>query len=106
MLNLDNLHTIAGDDSSLVDELLEQFIESATRELAQLCAAVDSGSMSEVIETAHRLRGSCLVIGADTLSETLQAIEYSAREDNDKRLTAQTKEARRLLDQTIRLIQS
>lgn len=77
---IDSILEMADGDVEFLRRLFGTFTGSLADELAPLLAAV-AGDDGEVIRrAAHRLRGSCAVIGARTLADALAAVELAGRE--------------------------
>lgn len=81
-LDFDYLLSVCGDDEELVQELVSDFIEVFPGQLAEIRAATSTGDATAVRSAAHRLKGSCLAVGANTLGELLRQCEDAAREGN------------------------
>ncbi len=81
MLNLDGLKEIIGDDPDLLKEMLQQFVETTQADLTNLQDAIAAGNSRDVANLAHRIKGSCFVIGATALAEIAASLETDGRRD-------------------------
>lgn len=61
--------------------LLETYLSDSVNKLQSIKAAVDQGSASELLESAHSFKGSSGNIGAIRLANLSKNIEDRARED-------------------------
>ncbi|MGL4635553.1 MAG: Hpt domain-containing protein [Beijerinckiaceae bacterium] len=71
MIDLDHLNQQTFDDSELKREILEMF----RMQVPALLMAIDAQSGAVRGETAHRLKGSALAIGAMPLADAADALE-------------------------------
>ncbi|CAM3578585.1 Hpt domain-containing protein [Parendozoicomonas haliclonae] len=85
MLNLESLHEMVGNDPDMVKELLGQFIETTQDDMRNLQDAIAAGNTRDVAGLAHRIKGSCFVVGASQLAEFADLLERDGREDNASR---------------------
>jgi signal transduction histidine kinase/DNA-binding response OmpR family regulator/HPt (histidine-containing phosphotransfer) domain-containing protein len=68
-----------GGPSTFVLELVDAFIEEGGEEIAQVRAAVAAGDAGALLRSAHRLKGSALNMGCDTLAQTAESLESMGR---------------------------
>lgn len=87
MLNLDSLKDVVGDDETMMRELLMQFLETTQQDIRQLQDAVAANNAKEVASFAHRIKGSCFVVGAAGLAELMAQLELSGRKDHRGQFT-------------------
>ena len=87
MLNLDGLKDIVGDDQTLMQDMLEQFIETTQADMTHLHDAVAAGRSRDVANLAHRIKGSCFVIGATQLADIAAALEDDGRKDHQEQFS-------------------
>ncbi len=80
MLNLDVLRDIVGDDPALLKDMLDQFIETTQQDMQNLKDAVAAGNARDVASLAHRIKGSCFVVGATELAGLANTLEQEGRE--------------------------
>jgi HPt (histidine-containing phosphotransfer) domain-containing protein len=81
-IDFDYLLSVCGDDEELAQELVSDFLELFPGQLAEVRAAASAGDAVAVRSAAHRLKGSCLAVGANALGEILRQCEDAAREGN------------------------
>ena len=62
-----------------VDSILHTFLRQAPERLANLAAAVTSGRLDDIAQSAHTFRGAAATIGAYELAGLLERIETAAR---------------------------
>jgi signal transduction histidine kinase/CheY-like chemotaxis protein len=63
-IDLQTLREIAGDDQTLANNLLHDFLVAARKDMAALQAALASGNVAEAIREAHRIKGAAALVGA------------------------------------------
>lgn len=73
---------VSGGDEELATELLADFIELFPAQLAEVEAAATTADAAATRAAAHRLKGSCLAVGANALGELLRDAEDAARQGN------------------------
>lgn len=81
MLNLDVLKEVVGDDPALMKDMLNQFIETTQVDMQQLQDALAASNSRDVASLAHRIKGSCFVIGASVLADIANTLEQDGRQD-------------------------
>ncbi|WP_196221301.1 Hpt domain-containing protein [Sansalvadorimonas verongulae] len=81
MLNLDVLKEVVGDDPALMKDMLNQFIETTQADMQNLQDALVAANSRDVASLAHRIKGSCFVIGASALAEIADTLEQDGRKD-------------------------
>ena len=79
-IDFDYLLSVCGDDEELAEELVSDFIELFPAQLADVQSAAATGEAAAVRAAAHRLKGSCLAVGANTLGDLFRQCEDAARE--------------------------
>jgi HPt (histidine-containing phosphotransfer) domain-containing protein len=57
--------------------LLQLFLDQVPLQVEQLDAAVAVGERDDARALAHKLKGSLLTVGAETLAEAAQAIQHA-----------------------------
>ncbi|MCI0352503.1 MAG: Hpt domain-containing protein, partial [Acidobacteriales bacterium] len=72
---LDNLRDTVGDDSSVLAELINTFLEDAPRLLTDLRSALDSGDAAGVRLNAHSLKSNGAEFGASQFAELCRQME-------------------------------
>jgi len=94
---LDSLLQAVGGDADFVDELIDTFIADVPQQLAELRAAVASGTAADAIRPAHTLKGTAGSIGARAVEAMSRSIEEAARAGSVDGLEAQLGELERRL---------
>jgi HPt (histidine-containing phosphotransfer) domain-containing protein len=75
VLDHEVLEDICGDDPPFRAELLGRFGDSCLQLMARLEAAARAGDAKRLGETAHRLKGAALTIGANAFAAALLEVE-------------------------------
>ncbi len=68
------------DGSSMLDVIVETFLERSTNRLQALRQATSAGDALELSEAAHELKGTSATIGADRVAELCGIFERAARQ--------------------------
>ena len=79
---LDNIRAI-DDDGTVLDEVLQMYLDEAPLQLAALQQALDAGDHAELARQAHALKSSSLNVGGKSLGELCRRLE---RQGKDKDL--------------------
>ena len=79
-LDLAVLRSYSDGDVALENELLAQFLESSSADVAALRAALGSGELDAIGHAAHRVKGSSQMIGAEAQGAAADRIETAARD--------------------------
>lgn len=66
-------------DSQFVKDLLTAFQESTTEAISGIDAAISNQDPKTVASLAHRLKGSCLSLGAVRMADVCAALETDAQ---------------------------
>jgi len=69
------IRTFRDDYPDIAGQLVDLFVQSAPPLIAELRAAAGGGDRDGVRRTAHKLKGSCLNIGATRMAELCRALE-------------------------------
>lgn len=77
-IDLDYFLDACGGDRDLAGELVAEFIDLFPVELEEMDMALSAGDAVNARTSAHRLKGSCLAVGANELAALLQACETAA----------------------------
>ncbi|GAB6054457.1 hypothetical protein JCM17960_32770 [Magnetospira thiophila] len=64
-----------GDDTEMLDEILDGFVETAAEDMALLAQAVSQGEEEQVRLLAHRLKSAARTVGAHALAESCAILE-------------------------------
>lgn len=75
------LKSSLGDDTDLIEEILELFKETTPEIVENLDNAADEGNIEGVKRSAHSLKGSSGNIGAKALEETMRDIESACADE-------------------------
>lgn len=92
-IDVEYLIEVSGGDEELATELLADFIELFPAQLAEVEAAT-AADAAAARAAAHRLKGSCLAVGANPLGELLRNAEEAAREGSIEPVAALCSQAR------------
>ena len=95
--SLDSLLKMVGGDADFVDELVDTFLADVPQQLAELRAAVASGTAADAVRPAHTLKGTAASIGAQAVEVVSRSIEEGARAGGLEGLGAQVGELERAL---------
>ena len=74
-----NLLDMTGGDAEFVDELVDTYLEDGERQVEALRAAVESGSVDDLVRPAHSLKSSSLNVGALRLGGLCRTLEEASR---------------------------
>jgi CheY-like chemotaxis protein/HPt (histidine-containing phosphotransfer) domain-containing protein len=77
-------------DPTFFRQVMQMFIAQADEQLELMTKAASANNLSELGSLAHKLKGSALNIGADTMAETCRELELKARELNSTGLNELT----------------
>jgi two-component system, sensor histidine kinase and response regulator len=78
-VDLDALHELTGGDAEFERELVETFVSSGDKCLAEIIAALHVSDFDTIGKRAHALKGASANIHAHTLSATASSLENAAR---------------------------
>jgi len=73
------LQEIAGDDTKLAHNLLNDFLVAVRKDLAALVAALDAANLPEAVRQAHRIKGAAALVGARDVHTAAAAAEATGR---------------------------
>jgi len=74
-LSLANLHELAEGDASFLKEIFETFISDASENIGVMRQAVDESDASLLKKTAHTLKGSSSILGAQSMAGICKRLE-------------------------------
>ncbi len=77
-----------GPDPAFIADMFQNFLKTNDPVLETLAQAVARQDPKGTMESAHRLAGSALIIGARTLTEQLRRLEADGRDQRGERLAA------------------
>src|SRR5687768_10617288 len=75
---IDSLREIG--DNDFVVELIDIFLSQSAELIADIKKAAAGANTSDLLKSAHKLKGSCLNLGAVELSAICQQLEAKSRE--------------------------
>ena len=94
------LRSLFGQDQERLSSILENFSQTAMRDLGALQAAQ---GLDIVVEIAHRLKGAARMVGARLLAEQAQGVEHAARAGGLGAAQAAASQLPALLEETMRV---
>lgn len=80
VIDFDRLEECCSGDSELERELIEMFFRTGNESIRKLEAAIHIADGEAIIAEAHKLKGSCRALGADSLARVCETIEITARD--------------------------
>lgn len=78
-LDLNAFKALTSGDETFQRDLLQTFVQSADKGLAELTAALESGDLGSIARIAHRLKGNGAYLSARKLREAAEKVESTAR---------------------------
>jgi signal transduction histidine kinase/CheY-like chemotaxis protein/HPt (histidine-containing phosphotransfer) domain-containing protein len=88
-LNLDEVAARCMNEIDMMQELLRIFGEATGKDLQRLESAVNSGDAARVVEAAHAMAGSALMVGAAEMARMAREIEHNASTMMDSKIVGQ-----------------
>ncbi len=82
VLDLELLKTNLGDDPEFLRSVITVFTQEMSGDFERLREAVHSQVALSILELAHKLKGSCLTVGASRVAKTLEHLEETAKYRN------------------------
>ena len=76
------LHKMLGDDSSIHQRVLQTFTENSPQIINEMQKAYTNHSAGDIIWCTHKLKSSSHAIGAKQLAASCEALESAARDEN------------------------
>jgi signal transduction histidine kinase/CheY-like chemotaxis protein/HPt (histidine-containing phosphotransfer) domain-containing protein len=95
---LNTLWELGGDTTSLLQELAGLFIEGVPADIAALHGAVTRSDLPAAARAAHRLKGTCVAVGATRMGGLAEQIEAAAMENRPDRLSVPIAEFEHLFE--------
>ena len=86
----------------MVVEILQIFLEDTPKRMAELRAAVESGSAERIRREAHGLKGGCAQIGAHPLAMLAATLEADHHPELRRKLVESAEAEYRLVEALIR----
>ena len=77
-IDWDSLRTSSMEDSELAAELIELFLSDTPIQLEGLSGCIETSNAKGVRQIAHKLKGSCLTIGAVSMADVCGQLETAA----------------------------
>jgi len=100
------LRLFVGNDSSLRDSLLQQFLEEVTLEVEILSTSLQTNDQEKFLSVLYRAKGASLMVGADHFVALLRRLEQLDRSaalrehyDTIEALGAEVQRLRRFVEQ-------
>lgn len=81
------LNAIVKDEDSQ-RQLLNEFLRHVQSEQEKLSAMFDRGSLQDIANTAHRMKGSSRLIGANNLADACEKVEQAAKDGDMAKIFA------------------
>lgn len=88
-INLDGLREIVGDDTEVLKDVLESFLEDSPKLLKEMQQDLLSQDLEGVERHAHTLKSSSRLFGAETFARQCQALENVAKQADVSAVTTQ-----------------
>src|SRR5579883_145694 len=79
----------AAEQTALIRELIETFVQDGERQIGLLQAAAAAGDAKAVARISHSLKGSAQAMGAEAMVELARSIEDSARSGTQRDYAAE-----------------
>jgi HPt (histidine-containing phosphotransfer) domain-containing protein len=76
---LATLLELVGSDPDFVDQLVDEYLADAPRQVAAVRAAFDAGDPAGLVQPAHKLKGTSLNLGGMRVAEVARSIEEHGR---------------------------
>ncbi len=83
MINMNQLITITDNDRNLMKEFLHLFVETTESDLEHLYDAIKKRDIGLIVYFSHRIRGACLMVGANRLSVFSSVLEQTAMNNDE-----------------------
>ena len=81
-IDVERMHEAMGDEPDEFAEILNLYLESTSKNLAQLEGALTSGDREQIEALAHTCAGTSANCGMNALVGPLRELEYAARQGN------------------------
>ena len=81
IIDFSRLEDLADGDNEFFEEMIEIFSEDSPITIAEMRTAFDSADYTQLIHTAHALKGSAANFGANNLADRAKIIEYNAKDN-------------------------
>lgn len=90
------------DEPSLLVELIDLFLSDSKNTLMHLKSAIDSDDFNKIEKYAHKLKGSCANLGADSLKNLCQQIEDESYVGNKERMVELLKKVEMIYEKVLK----
>lgn len=77
IFDLDSLNTLTGGDPLLSQRLLEELLSSSRRDREELMAMLGQGTLQDLIDQAHKIKGAARIVQARTLAKQCEVLEQA-----------------------------
>ena len=88
MINLENLNQLTDGDQQLLNSFLGEFLTTTQTDLNALQKAVSENNADNIAHLAHRIKGSAMIVGAESLIELSKKLEDAGAQNNQSRFPA------------------
>ena len=78
VLDISRLRRISDDDESFLQELLDELLQDTSQQIVMLLRAVEQADLTTCARLAHKAKGSCASVGADSLAALFNSVERGA----------------------------
>ena len=80
VIDFNRLEECCSGDLELERELINMFFRTGNDSIRKLEVNIREGDAEAIISEAHKLKGSCRALGADSLARVCETIEITARD--------------------------
>ncbi|MCP4695214.1 MAG: Hpt domain-containing protein [Desulfobacterales bacterium] len=81
-VDIEELMEVMDDDTELLQECFDDFLEEADDMLAQIGKSIDEGDSAALDESAHKLKGTLKYLAAGPASDAAYLLEKMGKDDN------------------------
>ncbi len=81
-IDMKELMEVMDDDTELLQECFDDFLEEADEMLAQIKGSIDNGDSEALDESAHKLKGTLKYLAAEPASDAAYELEKMGKEDD------------------------
>lgn len=78
IFDLDSLNTLTGGDPLLSQRLLEELLSSSRRDREELMAMLGQGTLQDLVDQAHKIKGAARIVQARTLAKQCEVLEQAS----------------------------
>ena len=87
-------------DQEFVSELIEMFLQQSDIIMEDIDKYTEQKDADSLSKSAHKLKGSCLNLGAVDMGKICQVIEHKGRENNIENIELQVMELKNIYTET------